>query len=484
MPNNTKKKILFAASECVPFMKTGGLADVIGALPKAIDPERFDVRVIMPKYLCIADEWTEKMEYLTNFTVDLAWRKKYAGVFVLEYQGIKVYFIDDEYYFSGDAPYGPIHYDIEKFAFYSKAVIETCQYIDFIPDLIHCHDWQAALIPVFIDEARKRMGPEGRIKTILTIHNLRFQGQWSLDGIKDITGLPDEYYRGGVLEAYGDGNYLKGGIVTADRVTTVSDTYSHEILESFYGEGLDAVLRDCADKLSGIVNGLDYEDFDPSSEPRINNHYNSDTFRKIRPKNKLALQRECWLANDNKAFVLGIVSRLTDQKGFDMFGSIVEDLIADGIQIAVIGSGEQRFEQMFQGFCDRYPGRFSYYNGYDERRARMIYAGADAFVMPSVFEPCGLSQLISLRYGSVPIVRETGGLKDTVEPYNEYENRGTGFSFANLSAYELLHTIRYAHRIFREHKARWNQMIERGMKQDFSWKQSAADYERIYDELI
>ena len=484
MPKRTRKKILFAASECAPFVKTGGLADVVGSLPACLDRKRFDVRVILPKYLCISPKWSEKMTYRTNFRVDLGWRNQYVGLFELEHEGILYYFIDNEFYFCGQQPYGQMFQDIEKFAFFSKAVLASLEKIDFIPDIIHCHDWQSALIPVFLDDARRKGRDDaGQIKTVFTIHNLRFQGRWGIPEVQDITGLDDHYFSGEMLEAYGDANYLKGAILLADKVTTVSSTYSREIQEPAFGEGLDGVIRACAGKLSGIVNGIDISDFDPQTDPRLPRHYSVKSFRRAKPVLKEELQRQMGLKTDRHKMVFGIVSRLTDQKGFDLIGPVMDEIMKDGSQMAVIGSGEGCYEDMFRYFESCYPGQCAFFNGYDEARARLIYAGSDAFIMPSVFEPCGLSQLIALRYGSVPVVRETGGLKDTVEPYNEYEDTGWGFSFAGSDSGQLLHVMRYAQEVYYHHKAAWNRIAERGMDRDVSWESSALEYESLYDGI-
>ncbi len=483
MRKSTRKKILFAASECTPFVKTGGLADVVGSLPQHLDSSRYDVRVIMPKYLCIPQEYVQRMTYLTNFRIDLGWRNQYVGLFEMKLGSITFYFIDNEFYFCGFQPYGQIFQDIEKFAFYSKAVIESCGYLDFMPDIIHCHDWQAALIPVFLDQMCQQGRPEGKIKTILTIHNLRFQGRWGLDEVQDITGLADRYLTGEYLEAYGDANYLKGGIVLADRVTTVSPTYSREIKTPFYGEGLHTVIENNAGKVSGILNGLDLEEFNPMSDPMIPHHYSVDTFRRQKPADKAALQKKLGLEVDKGKMVFGIVSRLTDQKGFDLIGSVLPEFLKGEVQLAVIGSGESRYEGMFDYYARTYPGKVAFYRGYSEETARLIYAGSDAFLMPSIFEPCGLSQLIAMRYGSIPVVRETGGLKDTVEPYNEYEDTGCGFSFAGMRADELLKILYYAEDVYYRHKRRWNHIVDRAMTMDYSWEASAKCYGDMYDEL-
>lgn len=477
------RKILFAASECVPFIKTGGLADVVGSLPKYFDKKKYDVRVMLPKYMCMKQEWKDKMQYKTHFYLELSWRKQYVGVLEMELDGITFYFIDNEYYFAGPTPYGNIYEDVEKFAFFSKAVLSALPLIDFRPDIIHCHDWQTGLIPVYLDNFRFGGEFYQGIKTVMTIHNLKFQGIWDKKTIQDITGLPDYYFTADKLEAYKDANYLKGGIVYADRVTTVSRSYAEEIKTEFYGERLDGLMNARANCLSGIVNGIDYDVYNPKTDKMIVKKYSVDTFRRDKKKNKLALQEELGLEVNDKKMMIGIVSRLTDQKGFDLIAYIMDELCQDDIQLVVLGTGEERYENMFRHFAWKYDKKVSANIYYSEEMSHKVYASCDAFLMPSLFEPCGLSQLMSLRYGTVPVVRETGGLRDTVEPYNEFEKTGTGFSFSNYNAHEMLGIIRYAEKVYYERKRDWNKIVERGMKKDFSWKNSAKQYEALYEEM-
>ncbi len=479
-----KKNVLFVSSEAVPFIKTGGLADVAGSLPKYFDKERYDVRVMLPKYLCIPEKWRSQMKYVTHFYMDLAWRSQYVGVLEMEYAGVHYYFIDNEFYFAGPKPYGYIHEDIEKFAFFSKAALSAMPLLGFKPDIVHCHDWQTGLIPVYMKE-RFHDGEFFRdMKSIMTIHNLKFQGVWDLQKVKDITGLPPYFFTSDKLEAYGDANYLKGGIVYADAVTTVSDSYAEEIKTPFYGEHLDGLMRARSNCLTGIVNGIDYEEFNPATDTRIVSNYNQKTFRKEKPKNKKALQQELGLEVNDKKFMIGIVSRLTDQKGLDLIAYMMDQICAEDVQLVILGTGESQYENMFRHFAWKYPDRVSANIYYSEDMSHKIYASCDAFLMPSLFEPCGLSQLMSLRYGTVPIVRETGGLKDTVEPYNEYESTGTGFSFANYNAHEMMNTINYAKHVFYNKKREWNKIVDRGMLKDFSWTSSAKKYQKLYDNLL
>ncbi|MBR4061246.1 MAG: glycogen synthase GlgA [Lachnospiraceae bacterium] len=478
------KNILFVASESVPFIKTGGLADVVGSLPKSLDKEKYDVRIFIPKYGCMKQEMKDRLNYKTNFYMDFNWKNVYVGIMEAVVDGITYYFIDNEYYFSGPKPYcDDALFEIEKYAFFSKAVLSSLPLIDFKPDIMHCHDWQTGLIPVYLKDHFAGSEFFRDMKSIMTIHNLKFQGKWNIETVKNITGLSDYYFTNDKLEAYGDANLLKGGIVYADTVTTVSKTYAQEVKTEFYGEGLHGLLQAREGELKGIVNGIDYTDFNPESNPLIYNNYTVENFRKEKIKNKRALQKELGLKQDDKTMLIGIVSRLTDQKGFDLIEYMMEEMCKDNVQFVILGTGSAQYEDMFRSFAGRYPDKVSANIYYSEALSHKIYAASDAFLMPSLFEPCGLSQLMALRYGTLPIVRETGGLKDTVEPYNEYEGTGTGFSFANYNAHEMLNTLRYAEEVYYNSKRDWNKMVERAMNADFSWGVSAKKYEEMYEEL-
>ena len=477
------KKILFAASECVPFIKTGGLADVVGSLPKNFTKDEFDVRVILPKYACMKQEWKDKLEYQTNFYMDYNWKSRYVGILKLELNGVTFYFIDNEEYFNGDKPYQGGLWDIERFGYFSKAVLSALPVIDFKPDVIHCHDWQTGLIPVYLDHFRFWGTYYQGIKTMMTIHNLKFQGIWGTKNVRDITGLPEYYFTPDKLEAYHDANLLKGGIVYADKVTTVSNTYAEEIKTPFYGERLDGLVRARSNSVCGIVNGIDYEEYNPETDRLLTYNYTVENFRKVKVKNKTALQEELGLEKNPKKMMIGIVSRLTDQKGFDLVAHVMDEMCQDEVQFVILGTGDEQYENMFRYFAWKYPDKVSANIYYSEAMSHKIYGSCDAFLMPSLFEPCGLSQLMSLRFGTLPIVRETGGLKDTVEPYNEYETTGTGFSFTNYNAHEMMNTVRYAEKIYYDKKRDWNAMVERAMEKDFSWKSSAKQYEEIYNNL-
>lgn len=478
------KKILFAASEAVPFIKTGGLADVVGSLPKCFDKRYFDVRVIIPKYLCIKQEWRDKMQYVDHFYMDYLGQSRYAGILQYVHEGVTFYFIDNESYFNGPKPYGDWYWDLEKFCFFCRAALSALPVIGFQPDVVHCHDWQTGLIPVLLKDSFHGGDFYRNMKSVITIHNLKFQGVWDVKTIQRFTELPDYYFTPDKLEAYKDGNLLKGGIVYADAITTVSNTYAEEIKMPFYGEGLDGLMRARANSLRGIVNGIDYDDFNPETDKYIVQQYTAKNFRKEKVKNKKALQQQLGLPVDEKKFMVGIVSRLTDQKGLDLVQGVMDELCSDDMQLVVLGTGDERYENMFRHYDWKYHDRVSAQIYYSEEMSHRIYAGCDAFLMPSLFEPCGLSQLMALRYGTVPIVRETGGLRDTVQPYNEFENTGTGFSFANYNAHEMLGSVRYAKYIYYNKRREWNKIIDRDMAADFSWGTSAAKYQELYDWLI
>jgi len=480
------KRILFAASECVPFIKTGGLADVCGALPKEFDKENWDVRVVIPNYSCIPEYFRNQMQYVTHFYMSTGpyIQNKYVGVLQYEFEGVTYYFIDNQEYFSGDKPYGDFRTDIEKFTFFDKAVLSMLPLIGFRPDLIHCHDWQTGLIPVYLkNEFQGDMFFWG-IKTIMTIHNLKFQGVWDVKTMQGLTGFPKELFTPDKLEFKKDANMLKGGLVYADYITTVSDTYAYEIQTPEYGEGLDGLLSARHFDMQGIVNGIDYTNYNPDTDAKLYVNYNAENWRKKKALNKERLQQDLGLAVDKKKFMIGLVSRLTDQKGLDLINHVMEGIVDEHTQFVIIGTGEPQYENMFRHYAWKYPDRVSANICYNDDLARKLYAAADAFLMPSRFEPCGLTQLISFRHGTVPIVRETGGLKDTVIPYNEFENTGDGFSFHDYNADDMLYVINYAKHVFYDNKRQWNQMVDRGITKDFSWNASKFRYEGLYRYLL
>lgn len=478
------KNILYASSEVVPFIKTGGLADVVGSLPKYFDKENYDVRVILPKYACMAQKWKDMMVYKTHFYMDFAGESRYVGVLETELNGVTFYFIDNEFYFSGDKPYIEHHWDIERFMFFDRAALSALPVIGFRPDLIHCHDWQAGLIPVYLNDSFQGGEFFRGIKTVTTIHNLKFQGNDNSLRFMQLSGLSKYYMSYDKLLMGADGNMLKGGLVYSDAITTVSETYAEEIKTAFYGEGLDGLMRARSHDLRGIVNGIDYQEYDPAKDKKIYFNYNANNVIENKLKNKRALQKELNLAEGDDKFLIGIVSRLTDQKGFDLIAAMMENFCQQDVQFAILGTGDSRYEDMFRHFAWKYPDKVSANIYYSDELSHKIYASCDAFLMPSLFEPCGLSQLMSLRYGTVPIVRETGGLKDTVTPYNRFDNTGTGFSFTNYNAHDMYNAVMYAHSIYVERRADWNGIIKQAMAKDFSWQASAAKYQEMYDWLI
>ena len=480
------KKILFAASECVPFIKTGGLADVCGALPKEFDKKYWDVRVVIPNYSCIPEKYRDKFEYVAHFYMNAGpyIQNKYVGILKYELDGITYYFIDNQEYFTCAVPYGDIRYDIEKFVFFDKAVLSMLPHIDFHPDIIHCHDWETGLVPVYLKNEFAADPFFWGIKTIMTIHNLRFQGVWDIKTMKALTGFSASLFTPDKLEFNKDANMLKGGLVYADYITTVSDTYANEIQTPYYGEGLNGLLSARHFDMQGIVNGIDYKVYNPETDSKIYTNYSKSDFRKKKSQNKIKLQEELGLAVDKKRYMIGLISRLTDQKGLDLINYAMEGLIDEFTQFVVIGTGDPKYENMFRHYAWKYPDRVSANICYSDDLAHKLYAAADAFLMPSAFEPCGLTQLISFRYGTVPIVRETGGLKDTVAPYNEYENTGDGFSFTNYNADDMLNVVNYSKHIFYDCKRYWNQIVDRGMENDFSWNSSKFRYEGLYNYLI
>lgn len=480
------RNILYVASESVPFIKTGGLADVVGALPKEFNRESFDVRVVLPLYSCIPWKYREHFEYLDHFYVNAGpyIQEKYVGIFIYKYDAITYYFIDNLEYFTCDYPYGEIKRDIERFTFFNMAVLSILPVIDFKPDLIHCHDWQSAWIPVYIKTIFSENPFYQNIKTMMTIHNLKFQGRWGKDFLQGVTGFDDSMFSQDKLEFYKDGSMLKGGLVYADYITTVSEAYAKEIQSPFFGEGLDGLLYARHMSLKGIVNGIDTDIFNPKIDSTITKNYDVNNFRTNKIKNKIALQRELGLEEDKKKFMIGIVSRLTDQKGLDLLDYAMKSIIDEVTQLVVIGTGDEKYEEMLKYYQKKYPNQVVAIISYKDALAHRVYASSDVYLMPSKFEPCGLSQLISLRYGTIPIVRETGGLADTVEPYNEYEHTGTGFSFANYNGDELVHIVNYAKHIFFDKKREWNKIIERGMEQDYSWAKSTEEYAKLYHYLV
>ena len=480
-----RRSIAFIGSECYPFVKTGGLGDVMYALPKALIAQNCDVKVILPRYKCIPQKYQDKMVYRGAFDMDLCadGRSYYVGIMEYVWDGVVYDFIDNEEFFSEGKPYTNLIDDIPKYCYFGKAALAALNYMDWIPDVIHCHDWQAGLVPIYLREFFNNT-PIGRSKVMITIHNLRFQGIYDIKTIQYWSGLPDYVFNKDALkQGYNDANMLKGGLTYANMITTVSETYAGEIQTEFFGENLDAHLRYHSGKLRGIINGIDYGMWDSANDSLLAAPYDIDTVIEKKKANKLALQEELGLEKDEGKFVIGLISRLTNQKGLDLINSIVPAIMDGNTQVVVLGTGDDEYENSFRGYEYQYKGSFCANIMYDEGRAHKIYAGSDALLVPSLFEPCGLTQLICMHYGTVPIVRETGGLKDTVEPYNEYTNEGNGFTFDRYEAGLLLDAINRAKTVYFTERDRWDQMVQRDMAKDVSWENSAKQYRALYVEM-
>jgi starch synthase len=476
-------KVWLASSEVAPFVKTGGLADVAGSLPKALKRLGLDIRVVMPKYSQINSEFVSGMEYVGSCQVQLSWRKQYCGVYKLEYEGVTFYFIDNEYYFFRDWFYG-LYDDGERFSFFCKAILEVLPVIGFQPDIIHLNDWQTGMVSLLLD-ADFRLRKDGffkKIHTLFTIHNLKYQGVFPKSIMNDLLGLDWKYFHVNGVEYYDQVNFLKAGLSYSTALSTVSPTYSEEIKIDFYGENLQDIIRHRSNDMVGIVNGIDYEHNDPKTDPRI---YDSFDVIDLSGKyvNKRKLQEDMGLEARTDIPVMAMISRLVDQKGLDLVERMLSELVDMGIQIVILGTGDKRYEDMFSNAQSRFPGKVSANIKYDGILAQRIYAGSDMFLMPSLFEPCGLSQIISMRYGTVPIVRETGGLIDTVRPYNDFTKEGTGFSFANYNAHEMKDAISRAVEIY-QNKEEWESIVRNCMRQDFSWENSAMKYKSLYENMI
>ena len=480
-----RRSIAFIGSECYPFVKTGGLGDVMYALPRALVAQNCDVKVILPRYKCIPQKYQEKMVYRGAFHMDLCadGRTYYVGIMEYVWDGVVYDFIDNEEFFSVGKPYTNLIDDIPKYCYFGKAALAALNYMDWIPDVIHCHDWQAGLVPVYLRTMFDNT-PIARAKVMITIHNLKFQGIYNIPTIKYWSGLPDYVFNKDALkQGYDDANMFKGGLAYSNVITTVSGTYAQEIQTPFYGENLDAHLRYHSGKLHGIVNGIDYGMWDPSTDKLLAAPYDVTDVIEKKKKNKLAMQESLGLEQDENKFVIGLISRLTDQKGLDLVNAIVPQLMDGNTQVVVLGTGDAFYEDSFRYYENAYKGSFCAYIAYDESLAHGIYAGSDAFFVPSRFEPCGLTQLIAMHYGTVPIVRETGGLKDTVEPFNQYTGEGNGFTFDRYESGLLLDATNRAKTIYFEYREAWDEIVKRNMNKDVSWEASAKQYRELYVQM-
>lgn len=469
-------KILFAASEAVPYAASGGLADVVGSLPKAISARDHDCRVVIPLYKSITPEFRRKMKFITNITVDVSWRKQYCGIFTAVCDGITYYFIDNEYYYMRDGLYG-FYDDCERFVFFSRAVLEMLKYIDFAPDIINCNDWQTALIPVYYNVYYKYQQGYDGIKTVFTIHNIEYQGKYGREVLSELMGIPA--YNASLLDYDGYVNMLKGAIEAADKIVTVSPSYAWEILDPWYAHGLDRILVTKQYKLVGILNGIDTQRYDPETDTGIIQQYSVND---ISGKSycKLALLNELGLDEGDEPLI-GIVTRFVNHKGIDLIRCVFEEMVGSGIKFAVLGSGEKIYEDFFREMAARFPNRVSVTLGFVPELSRKIYAGADMFLMPSKSEPCGLAQMIAMRYGTIPIVCETGGLRDTVRDNGGVN--GNGFTFKTINALDMLNAVKRAVADY-NNKDVWNSLIKRAMTCDYSWQVSADMYIEMYKELI
>ena len=474
-------KVLLASSECSPFVKVGGLADVVGSLPVELNKQGVDARVIIPLYKKIKVKYNDRLQFLGWKMVHMGWRSLYAGLFSMEMNGVTFYFVDNEYYFNFDQIYVDYVFDIERYCFYQRAVLDFMgDFMNFEPNVLHCNDWQTGMMPMLLDCHFKKHGYHNDVQTVYTIHNLKYQGVHSTDVVREMLDLPDDYLRDDFCIKDKAINFMKAGIVFSNSVTTVSPTYAYEIMTDYYGEGLNGTLQKYAYKVSGILNGINEQEYDPKTDGKIPMKYSVKDYEKGKAACKKSLQEQLGLDVNPGAPLCAMISRLVDQKGLDLLLYVLEEMLFDGMQIVILGTGDPYYERALTDIANRNHGKMCACIDFDSGLAHTIYAGADIFLMPSLFEPCGLSQLVSMAYGTVPVVRETGGLKDTVTPYNEYTGEGNGFSFANINAHEFLFVTKYAADLYRHHKDTWSKLIETGMKGDYSWKKSAGEYAGLY----
>lgn len=469
-------KVLFIATECTPFIKTGGLADVIGALPQALEKENVEVRVMLPKYVDIPTNYKEQMKLITVLNITLGWRNQYCGLWQLKHDHITYYFIDNEYYFKRSSLYGHGD-DAERFAFFNRAVMELLPYLDFQPDILHANDWHAGLISLYLQDFYRFQPFYQNMRSIFTIHNLMYQGIYPPNILGDLLGLGSEYLAVDKMEYFGQVNFMKAALQYADRITTVSPSYAEEIQTAYYGEHLDGLLRKRSADLYGIINGIDIENYNPLTDRHLVVNYSHSESKK--QANKVKMQEMLHLPVNAQIPMIAIVSRLVEQKGFDLVAHILDEIVTLDMQLIILGTGEYKYEQLFREAAHKYPDKISALITFNEGLSHQIYASSDLFLMPSRFEPCGIGQLIALRYGSAPIVRETGGLKDTIKSFNEYTREGNGFTFTNFNAHDLLHTIHYALHQYHD-KNNWNTIKQNIQKSSYSWQQSAKAYKELY----
>lgn len=469
-------KVLFAAGEALPFIATGGLADVAGSLPQAENKEGCDTRVVIPLYSEIPEQLRKNLKYLMFFYVPVSWRSQYCGVFEGEFGGVKYYLLDNEFYFKRQGVYG--HYDdAERYAFFSRAVLELIRHIGFKPDVIHSNDWHTALIPVFYRVFYKDDPEYYGIKTVFTIHNVQYQGKYGGEIFEDVLGMPSWAYP--ILDYDNCLNFMKGAVVCSNAVTTVSPNYSHELRYPYFSYGLHHILMSCSYKFSGILNGIDTENYNPATDTRIFENYSAKDMSG-KAENKKQLQKMLSLPEDKDAMLIGMVSRLVEPKGIELIKFVLEEMMADHIQLVILGKGDWEYEQFFSEMQKRYPGKLSVRIGFLQDMARKIYAGSDVLLMPSKTEPCGLSQMVAMRYGTVPVVRETGGLKDSV--FDSGNDNGNGYTFKSFNAHDMLGAIRRAEGAF-ANKPYWKDVVKRAVDSDYSWKKSAGEYLSLYKRI-
>ncbi len=476
-------KILFTASECVPFVKTGGLADVVGSLASVLAKAGHDVRVVLPMYTAIDFQWQQKMEHMLHFEVQLGWRRQYCGVETLKHDGVTYYFLDNKYYFGRPYVYGLGGDEYERFSFFCRAVLNALPLIEFRPEIIHAHDWQSGMVPALLKIQYHHLPFYEPIRTVFTIHNLQYQGIFGIKEVQDVMGLGDGLWSADKLEFSGCANFMKAGLVYADIITTVSPSYAEEIATAYYGERLDGLIRSRKDALFGVLNGIDMELYDPGNDRLIAQTYSAEDMSG-KAADKEALQKELSLEVRADVPVIAMIGRLTNQKGLDLVDCVLGEMMAEDLQIAVLGMGDARYTNLFSWAETKYRGKLAARFAMDNDLAHKIYAGADFFLMPSLFEPCGLSQLISMRYGTVPIVRETGGLRDTVLSYNEETGKGNGFTFRDYNAHDMLAVIRRALDFYRSRQKIVATLRKRGMKGDYSWAHSAKEYVSLYRKAL
>ena len=471
-------KVLYAASEAVPFCKTGGLADVAGSLPPALAAQGVETAVILPLYRLVKERFADQLTFLCYDYVDLAWRHAYCGLFSLKKDGVTWYFLDNEQYFGRPELYGCAD-DGERFGFFSRAVVKMLDHLDFWPDVIHCNDWQTALIPIYLKDDGVREERYRSVRTVLTIHNIEYQGRYDPYCLGGLFGLDRGWVDDGTLLLDGDLNLLKGAILTADAVNAVSPTYAQELKNPYFAHRMEGILTQCGYKLSGVLNGIDMKLYDPAADPRIAANYTAEDISG-KAADKAELQKALGLQPEPETPIIAVVSRLVTHKGLDLIREVMGDIMELPVQFVLLGSGDAAYEDFFRHAAERWPERMAIRLGYDEALSMAIYAGADLFLMPSCSEPCGLSQMIAMRYGTVPIVRETGGLKDTVQPYEAWRDAGTGFTFANYSSADMLHVLREAAYLYKDYPDAFARLRRRAMERDFSWNRSAGDYLKIY----